>query len=518
MNKKSIEDVQQERASKRPLAHNPDSGSTHNSWWLQSCKLKQRFKSLSQDLSTDVLIIGAGITGLSVALELLQRNYSVVVCEANLIGSGTSGGTSAHLDAHPESGTKTLVNKLGEERAREYTRLRLEAIRTIEHRAGGDAKFRRLVGYYYTENADNCNSLQEEYEHARLIGLNVSWARIVPIPRAICGYEIRDMGRFSPVLYLNRLADAVETAGGRIFERTLANSPEGDHPTSLEFGKYRIAFKHVVCAVHCNYTDSLRLHMQLAPCQSYVVAGKIRGTLPDALFWDDSNPYFYVRRGTARGDTILVGGCDHRTGDGSEADAMNNLKQWVSTRFAVKEFVSEWSAELFEPTDGLPFIGKVAGKENVYIATGLSGTGLTQGTMGATILADLISTNFHSLKDVFSPGRIPIESIGNTLSEQLPAAKNYLNRLVPGREVDIDHLQTGEGIVGTINGNQAAVCRDRDGIVHQCNPLCTHMGGLVQWNPVEQTWDCPVHGGRFSSDGRRLYGPPNDDLKQVSDK
>ncbi len=232
------------------------------------------------------------------------------------------------------------------------------------------------------------------------------------------------------------------------------------------------------------------------------------------MFWDDSCPYWYVRRGTVDGRTILAGGCDHRTGDGDPIVAREKLETWIRQRFDVEEIVSWWSAEFFESTDGLPFIGKVAGKGNVWIANGLSGVGLTLGTAAGTMLADLIGGKPHELEDALSPGRVDPLSAGKVIVEQITAVRDYAERVLPAATIDPEHLKPGQGAVGTIDGEHVAVCRDRDGCLHKHSPLCTHMGGVVHWNAVEQTWDCPVHGGRFAADGNRLYGPPEDALNQ----
>jgi Rieske Fe-S protein len=172
-----------------------------------------------------------------------------------------------------------------------------------------------------------------------------------------------------------------------------------------------------------------------------------------------------------------------------------------------------WSAELFEPTDGLPLIGKVAGKENVWMATGLSGVGLTLGTAAATLIADGIEQRPDtSLTEKLSPTRYGLSKISQMIGEQATALGNYTERILPASSVEPADLLPGEGAVGKRNGAFVAACRDQAGCLHQVSPLCTHMGGVVHWNEAAQTWDCPVHGGRFSPNGERLYGPPSENL------
>lgn len=449
------------------------------------------------------------------ALELLQRGRRVTVCESNAIGAGATGGSTGHLDAHPEIGPRRLVDQLGEDHAAAYVRMRLDAIERISQRSGDMCEFTHIPAYYYTESDGHLNAVQKEFREAQRIGLNVSWEDSVPIPKAVGGYRIDGMARIDSLAYLLRLAELVRDHGGEIFEQTMVSGPVEACPDSLQTSAGKVKFDQVICAVHCNFTDSYRLYFQTPAYQSYVIAARIRTALPDGLFWDNSHPYFYVRRATPDGRTILVGGCDHRTGDGDESVAMQQLQAWTRERFSVEEVVSRWSAEFFEPTDGLPFIGKVAGKENVWIATGLSGVGLTLGTAAGVMIADLMEGKTCELSEALSPGRVPVGSAMNVIAEQIPTATDLAERVLPARDVEPSRLQAGEGSVGNVDGHFTAVCRSQDGCLHHVSPICTHMGGVLRWNPQQQTWDCPVHGGRFAPDGKRLYGPPEIDLDEA---
>lgn len=484
----------------------------HHSYWTQRAPLESRYPALKGKHQTEVLVLGGGITGMSVALELLERGKSVTVCEAQVIGSGTTGGSSAHLDAHPEGGPGELIRQLGEEQARAFTQMRLEAIQRIEQRAGDDCEFQRIPGYRYTESQEQRDKLREDWEAARKLGLTAEWCHPVPIPQAIGGYVIEGMARFDSLAYLRKLAELVQQQGGRIYEHTLVAGPSETNPTSLEAGEGSVEFEQVVCAAHSNCTSSQSLNVQTLPVQSYVIAARVGTPLADGLFWDNEDPYHYIRRATRDGHTILVGGEDHRTGADDEVGALQCLEDWMRARFDVQEIITRWSAELYEPTDGLPFIGKVSGQENVWIATGLSGIGLTLGTAAGILIADLITGRPVELAEALSPGRISLLSAPKLLLQQIPAAIDYSERVLPARSIDPEELRPGQGAVGSFNGNHVAMCRDCEGCVHVHSAICTHMGGVVRWNETEQTWDCPVHGGRFTAEGQRLYGPPQSDL------
>ena len=59
---------------------------------------------------------------------------------------------------------------------------------------------------------------------------------------------------------------------------------------------------------------------------------------------------------------------------------------------------------------------------------------------------------------------------------------------------------------------KVAAYRDEGGRVHECSAVCPHLGCIVDWNPVEKTWDCPCHGSRFEARGKVINGPSNTGL------
>ncbi len=492
---------------------------THHSYWIRETPVKRRFATLSGVHKTQVAVLGAGLTGLSTAIELLERGYQVTVLEALVVGGGTTGGSSGHLDAHPEQGPKQFISALGEDKARIATRMRQEAIDLIEKRSAASSDFRRISAYQTSENPRDASQLRDELEAALRIGLEARWSERIPLPYAAVGYEISRMGRFQSMNYLENLLQIFLEKGGQIFEQSVASGPTESHPTELEVGDARIQFEHVVCAVHCNYTNAMRIYLQTPAYQSYVLCARVKNSCADALFWDNSSPYYYTRRANSSDpNMIVVGGCDHRTGKGDPLDAESRLREYVHQRYEVEEIISSWSAELFEPVDGLPIIGQVPGKENVWIATGLSGIGLTWGTVAGRMLAEQISGKPTELADELSPSRFGLGGAIKMAEEQFSSALNLAERVLPAGEVDVAELKPGEGKVGMVDGKFTAVCRDRCGNVHAHNPRCVHMGGVVHWNAAAQTWDCPVHGGRYAACGSRIYSPPESDLVAPDEK
>jgi Rieske Fe-S protein len=59
------------------------------------------------------------------------------------------------------------------------------------------------------------------------------------------------------------------------------------------------------------------------------------------------------------------------------------------------------------------------------------------------------------------------------------------------------------------------VYRDQHNNPHIFSAVCPHLDGIVQWNADEKTFDCPMHGSRFTNDGKVINGPALSDLKKI---
>jgi Rieske Fe-S protein len=238
-----------------------------------------------------------------------------------------------------------------------------------------------------------------------------------------------------------------------------------------------------------------------------------------ALYWDTGDPYHYLRlQREGDYDVLIVGGEDHKTGqanDGNERFA--RLEQWTRERFPQSLDVEyRWSGQVMEPVDGLAFIGRnPLDEDNVYIATGDSGQGMTHGTIAGMLLSDLIQGRQNKWEDLYSPSRIRLKSLPEYASENINVAGQYADYVTAGDIKSESELRPGEGAIMREGVSKVAVYRDEKGNVHKLSAVCPHLGCMVAWNSTEQTWDCPCHCSRFSAEGRVYQGPANSDLSSV---
>ena len=145
--------------------------------------------------------------------------------------------------------------------------------------------------------------------------------------------------------------------------------------------------------------------------------------------------------------------------------------------------------------DKLPFIGKI--KDNLYMATAYNTWGITNGTIGGKIVADLIMKNDSKYKKLFNPNRINIPLILNSFIGIFHYLKVYF----------LGIFKRNNPYYIKIKGIIYGVYKDDKGVIHKIKLICPHMKCALIFNQKEKTWDCPCHGSRFTLDGKIIEGP-----------
>jgi len=444
---------------------------------------------LKESIRTDICIIGAGIAGLTTAFLLGREGRSVVVLDDGMIGGGMTGRTTAHLSNAYDDRYVEIEKLHGAEASRltaESHSAAIDKIAEIVSREKIDCNFEWVDGFLFGAAPDAVDLLNDELAAAHRAGLRgVEKVSRAPINSFDTGVALRfpRQAQFHPLQYLDGLARAIVRDGGRIFGQTHATKIEGGTQARVETSHGPVVTGEVVVvATNTPVNDLVAIHTKQAPYVTYVIGVRVpKGSVTRALYWDTGDPYHYLRLQSENGrDVLIVGGEDHKTGqenDGNERFA--RLEQWTRERFPqMGEVEYRWSGQVMEPVDGLAYIGRnPLDDDNVYIATGDSGQGMTHGTIAGMLLTDLIQGRENRWEDLYNPSRIRLKALPEYASENLNVAAQYVDR-----------------------------------ITHRHSAVCPHLGCVVAWNSTEQTWDCPCHGSRFRADGKVYQGPANSDL------
>ena len=113
---------------------------------------------------------------------------------------------------------------------------------------------------------------------------------------------------------------------------------------------------------------------------------------------------------------------------------------------------------------------------------------------------------------IYNPSRLKSISTVDFLNESLTVTAHYTDWLAGGEVSSTAEIGRDEGCIVRRGLTKIAAYRDEQGVLHERQAICTHLGCAVSWNSTEQSWDCPCHGSRFDKLGHRINGPANSDL------
>jgi Rieske Fe-S protein len=309
-----------------------------------------------------------------------------------------------------------------------------------------------------------------------------------------------------------------------VYEETTATEVT-EQPLTVKAGDHTLQCDYVVLATHNPLMGHTRLmkallfQTKLALYTSYAVAAKLpSGRLPEALFWDMGDPYYYLRVERGDGHDLLVfGGEDHKTGQEPDTVAAYQRLEKRLKQFAPgAEITHRWSGQVIETHDGLPYIGETAARQ--FAATGFSGNGMTFGTLAAMMAVDAVLKRRNPWQELFDVQRKKLAAGAWDYVKENADYPYYMlrDRLARGARVAPDELKRNQGVILNRDGQKLAAYRDEQGKVTVCSPVCPHLGCIVGWNEAEKTWDCPCHGSRFKPTGEVISGPAEESLEKIA--
>ncbi|MBA3454624.1 MAG: FAD-dependent oxidoreductase [Deltaproteobacteria bacterium] len=502
----------------------PKDGGVSSSLWIDA---DVPAYDSAPESETDVCVIGAGIAGLTVAFELARRGVRVSVLDDGPIGGGETGRTTAHLASAVDDHYYELEQKFGEGGAKivaESHSVAIDYIEAMVRELSIECEFERVDGYLIEppgHHPDQRRVLDRELVAAQRAGLECEMVSSGPLPFDT-GPALRfaNQAQFHPMKYLRGLAAGVVELGGKIHTGVHVQSVDKGQPLTIglktRLGDGRMLARVAIDCSNGAFTSQLNLPLRQAPYRTYVLAFAIpTGSIPRALVWDTGDPYHYIRiaRGAQGGDVLVVGGNDHRVGQGTPEEQWGDLEKWTRQWIPqVGQVVARWSGQVIEPADYLAHIGRSPDMEHVYVVTGDSGNGMTHGTIAGLMIPEMLHGKHPRWERVYDPKRSHLHAAGTLLKEATQSSAPYVDWLRPGDVKSVDEIRPGEGATMRHGLHLIAAYKDANGECHMRSATCTHLRGVVRWNTAEKTWDCPCHGSRFDCYGRVLNGPAPSDL------
>lgn len=483
------------------------------------------FSQLEGEVLTETLIIGAGITGISLGMELALAKRGVIVIDERKVGGGTTGHSTGNLYVSIDQLLSTLRGKYSMEVVKavvEARRVALNRIRRFVDDYELACDFQTSPWFLYSVDRSD-ERVEKELETARELGLMMNNADLhdIPYPAWIAA-SLSEQAQVNPMKYVQELAKVIPSDYCKIYENTAARKIEkkGDL-YEVTCDRAIVKAKNVVHASHTPKGVQL-LQTLLGPYREYGIAFKTTEPLEyKGIFWGyHKDKKYSTRTYEVDGERyVLLIGNPHKVGQRDNTSrSIIELESFARKHFEMEDVAFRWGGQHYRPADLLPYIGHK--KNNIYVATGYSTDGLVYGTLAGLMIKDQITEVDNAWTDLFDPSRVkPIKSAANFLKENVNVAKQYIE-LLPGmlEDAEYEDIAAGEGKVIEKDGHKLAVFRNADRKLHIRSAVCTHLGCIVSFNDAEQSWDCPCHGSRFKVDGNVIEGPALSPLSLIKGK
>lgn len=481
------------------------------------------FSPLSpSDKEIDIAIIGGGITGITTAYYLAKAGRQVALLEQGVLLQGDTSLTTAFVTHAIDANLQDLKKTFDEETAKNAWQSAKETIDEIERLIQYehlDCEATRCPAFIFPADLPGRTEMEEEVKLASSLGFPLQWSSESFLFAPLGVATLPNQFKFHPVKYLQQLTQKAMDAGAKFYEHTHVHDFDGDGPFTLYTSHGTLRAQQLVVATHGPVVRSVEFPARLKAQRTYVIQATIpTGVLPEGLYWNTEAPYHYVRvdKGTEK-DHILVGGEDHLTGKSPtpEAEHFSRLEMYLYNLLPPTEVTIEhqWSGQIYESLDGLPYIGRAIGKAPVYIATGYAGDGMIFGSMAAKMISSIICNGFHPWENLYKTLRP--HGIKMLAEQSVNFIKELIQRDDKTEVASIDEIPTGTGKIMSEDGKPVAVFKTPNGKILKCSAICTHLHCTVGWNDIEKSWDCPCHGSRFDTNGAVLNGPAREPLAQI---
>lgn len=472
----------------------------------------------------DVVVVGAGLTGLVTAYLAARSGKSVAVIEARQIGSATTGNTTAKISLLQGTKLSTIASKHPHSTVRSYV---------DAHRAGQSwlVDYCRAKGvavqtetaYTYATTETGLTAVRRELAVADSVGLPVFHTTDSELPFDILGaVGLDEQAQFDPLDALLALADDLRSAGGHISENIRVTSARHT-PRGIRLGVPggSVTGSRIVLATGTPILDRGLFFSRLEPLRSYAVAFDVDRPIPRGMYLSADSLSRSIRyTPTATGERLLVGGNGHTVGrERSEQAQVNDLIDWTEIHFPGARRTHTWSAQDYESVDVMPYAGPlVPGDGAITVATGYDKWGMTA-AVAAALHLDAASRGekmpWSSAFALWNP-RV-LRGASSAIRMNIAVAKNMATGWAGAVISSGSSTPPAEG-TGRVSGGvlPRGICTV-GGRTYDVSAICPHLGGILRFNDAEKSWDCPLHGSRFAADGTVLEGPATHDLASRDD-
>ena len=464
----------------------------------------------------DIVVAGAGLTGLTTAVLLARAGRSVAVLEARQVGALTTGGTTGKVSLLQGTMLSRIRSHHGDKVLRAYVQGNLEGQKwLLRYLDDHNVPYQTRTAWTYAEHGEALGPLEEEHAACAAAGLDARRGDAAELPFRTAGaLRLDGQAQVDAMDVLAVLAAELRSRGGSLIQGVRLTG--ADTARARRGGPIEVATDHgpvtadrIVLATGTTVLNRSGHFALLTPSRAFAAAfsGPERHEgFPQGMYLSLDTPSRSIRsvpplpgHPEARaaddgGPRLVVVGGGFQPGRAQTGPLCTQLLDWVRERFPGTVPTHVWAAQDYFPASAVPLVGAVQGTGGrIHVATGYGKWGLANAVAAAlSISADILGGNIPWARELYHArvsGQDAKEAASFNASVVGHLAAGWARSLAAGR---------GRPPVGDC---------EVAGEKHRVSRVCTHLGGVLEWNEAERSWDCPLHGSRFSCEGMVLNGP-----------
>ncbi|MDR2624004.1 MAG: FAD-dependent oxidoreductase [Methanobrevibacter sp.] len=489
----------------------------HLPLWLDNSD-KLHFDSLNNDIEVDVVVVGGGVAGLSIATLLKKEGLNVCVLEARRIGHYITSTTTAKLSYTSSLIYSHVLSTFGKEFGLKFKKSYFDGfnkIKEIIDELNIDCDLREVSFYILSSDETKGDILDIELNALNELGIPGKLVNNVPYPFENVGKAIvyENQLELNPIKYLHGLSKYVDGGGSFIFEnsRVLDVEDLGERKVAkTENGS--VKGKSVVVATNTPIHDPDSVYKHLNQNKSHGLGLLLKKDIKDMFIV--FNPFHTLRSTpTSKGEMSIILGEHHSIDDSTDRfEFYKNLRRFSDDLLDVESFEYFWSGGDNLTEDRLAIIGETSQK-GTYIATGFNSWGMNTGMVSGIILRDLILGKNNHYSDIFSPLRFKNKE-HEIENERIEKFKNRSIKFTDSITKTVHKMNNDEGKIINCELGMLAIYKDNDSNTYILNGRCSHKGCILHWDNGEKIWECPCHGSVFDYKGNVIRAPAIHKLTQ----
>lgn len=452
-----------------------------------------KMKQLNQNIECDVLIVGAGMSGLLCAYQLQHKFDRVVIIESDEIASGASGRNTGKLTSQHGFNYQKILNFHGIEKTRLYYEENEQAIQGIKKIID---EYAIECDYQMKDSIVGCKSSSmkkkviDEISAYNACGILYESVGQGEVEGILVGARFKKQASFDPYQFCIQLAQNLNV---EIYEKTPMMKI---HEHIVETQTYQIGYKHCILATQVLPFQFRFFYALTKPKQSFLAALKPSMNSHEMVLSEDE----ITRTRNDMSDFTLIGGYDHDLSDDSDLK-WQKFKQDLVLEYPKVKVLSTWSSQDYEVFDFLPIIDTC---DDFIVITGFNKWGNTNAYVASKVVQEIVCDEQSALRELFTYKRKSLVLNKKIVSENFQVLKNLVESKMDASQLAIPDEQTSVSF--QVNHHPYGIYREKD-VLYIVDILCPHLGCTLKFNEHDKCWDCPCHGSRFTIEGEIIKGP-----------